>query len=314
MRAGRTPPFVRADKRAFSMQDWRLVGGRALQDEALIPEWDQSLTLVMTRILEVDMRFLAGSGTLMPGAQLALIPSWWSEGTGLRGRGESHVVTIGTHGSRLHRFELNLSIPGRELSGRLQMRSSLVLMEPTSEMMKSRIAPHRPGSILWDDSTTIILQGQAARFPISIVDFAGSALGPENACWCFDWSPADVMLPAMATMRLYLNSRHPFFHSAAVTQEPSPAQIAARSTLKYCVAEEMIRLALDHAEELEGCAEDFSPASSGRVLTDLLHRVFPGASPIACRERRTKEPGMFQADIQARMALFGSKILEGVEA
>lgn len=85
MRSGRTPPFARPDKRAFSMQDWRVVNGRSLQEGTLVPEWDQSLRLTLTRIIEVDIRMAADSGRLRSGAKLAMLSTWWSEGTGLRG-------------------------------------------------------------------------------------------------------------------------------------------------------------------------------------------------------------------------------------
>ena len=311
MRAGRTPPFVRPDKRAFAMQDWRVVNGRMLQEGTLVPEWDQSLYLQVTRVIEINMRMVADSGRLLPGAKIGLLPTWWSEGTGLRGAGELAPISIEGQDGRPQRFELFLSVPGHQLAGNIQLRTALVLIEPTKAMARDNLAPHRPGSVLWEDAITAVLEGQASRFPITVMDFVAADLGPENACWRFEWTPTDPALPAMATMRLYLNSRQPAFHTAAVSQDPSTDQTAMRSALKYGLAEEMIRLAIDRADELESGSGDFPTASGGRVLIDLLGRIFPGRSPVACREFRLQDPGRFQAEIQARTGLFGASPLKG---
>jgi len=311
MRSGKTPPFVRPDKRAFAMQDWRIVNGRSLQDGALIPEWDQSLNLTLTRVVEINLQMVVETGRLRPGTRLALLSTWWSEGTGLRGCGEQTSLTIASQSARPQRFELFLAAPGHVLAGNLQLRSALVLLEQTSDMVADVLAPHRPGSILWEDAITVVLEGQASRFPITVMDFVESDLGPENSCWHFDWSPAEPSLPAMATMRLYFNSRHPTFHAAMVSRDLSPSQSVMRSALKFGLGEELIRLALERADELEAGETEFAAGSSGRVLLELLERVFPGRGPIACREFRLQDPGRFVAEIQARTGLFVNSPSDG---
>lgn len=311
MRSGRTPPYIRPDQRAFSMSNWRIVSGRELQDGELVPEWDQSLCLTVARVIQVDVATMMMSGRLKAGTRLAVLPTWWSDGTGLRGSGEPIHFTVDAKVQQ-RKFDLALSIPGRHLAKHLQVRSALVLVEQALEMAGDPLAAHRPGSVLWEDAITVVLEGEASRFPITVVDFVESNLGPANACWRFEWTPMDPTLPAMATMRLYVNSKHPTFHAAATCRDVTQAQVAIRSSLKMGVGEEMLRIALDKAEELETGAQDFQLGSAGRVLIDLVERVFPGRGPIGCREDRNHDPGRFQAELQARLALFGESALEGV--
>ena len=303
MRSGRTPPFMRPDQRAFSMSNWRIVNGRELQDAELIHEWDQSLSLTLTRVVQVDVATAMLFGRLKHGAKLAMLPTWWSDGTGLRGSGEPITFTLDPRITQ-RRFDLALTIPGKHLARNLQIRSALVLVEQAEGMARDPLAAHRPGSVLWEDAISVILEGDASRFPITVADFVDSDLGPANACWRFEWSPADLSLPAMATMRLYINSRHHRFHAAATSRDPSPPQVTMRSALKFGVGNEMLLIALDKADELEECARDFQPGSGGRVLLDLLERLFPGRGPIGCREDRSQNPGRFHAEVQARLALF----------
>ncbi len=305
MRAGRTAPYIRPDQRAFFPTAWRMAGGREIQDGELIREWDQNLCLSVARVVEIDLGIVAGSGRLQPGAELAVVPTWWSEGTGMRGGGEPAVFEI--DGSRQRRtFELLMKINGHELAQSVQLRSALVLLKPTAGMSRDPLAPRRRGSTLWEDSAALVLEGSASRFPISTVDFVESGLGPANACWRLEWSPDDLSLPAMACMRLYLNEGHRTFHAAATSQDPDPAQHVMRSALKYGVGEEMVRLALDRVDDL--MVGDFSgqPSAVGKVFLDLLGRLFPGQSATEVNEMRRTDPGSFHTSLQARLALFSA--------
>lgn len=307
MRSGRTPPYIRPKSAAIQSSLWRHVGKGDLQDGQVIDGWDQNLTITATRMIEVEFpHFDADRYT--EGARMALIPTWWSDGTGLRGRGEAQEIVIEA-GVAKRKYDIALTIPGTSLARNVQLRAALVLVEPTKAMLGQALSPHRPGSVLWEDAISLRLDGDAPRFPISVVDFVDNQLGSANACWRFDWSPADPTLPAMATMRLLVNARQKAFHAAVTSREPTPAQVAIRSALKFALGEEMLRLALDHAQELEQSRRDFMPDSGGQVLIELVQRIYPGMGPVMCADRRRECPGEFAADVQARLALFGEKAL-----
>lgn len=312
MRTIRTPPFARPNPACFEPSQWRVLQGRALGDGDLIKEWDASLTLKCSREIEVDLGLLTRSGRLKPGAYVAFVPTWWSDGTGLRGCGDVAFIQLGASGGR-QLFTLELAIPGVEVAGNLQLKSSLVLSTATPVMAGDRLAPRREGSILWEDTISISLEGDAPRFPISVVDFVENALGPANACWRFDWSPAEPSLPAMATMRLLVNSRQAEFRQALVSLAPTEAQSAVRSALKHALAVELLNLAIAQASELE-VGMPYEVGSSGRVLVDLISRLLPGHTPLSCAELHRTDPGRFSAEVQSRIGLFSVSIFSGGEA
>jgi hypothetical protein len=312
MRICKTAPFNKPLEDAFASQNWHDGNGEPLEDGSLVRNWDQQTQLEVFRNVEVDLKVFTAIAPLYQDARLSFHSTWWSDGTGLRGRGETVEFKAEIHGRPKPSFRLSMTVPGSQLAGKLQLRSALVLVEASPGMKQSSIYAKRPGSILWEDHTTVTLEGGAPRFPITVVDFLESGLGPENACWSFEWRPADLALPAMATMRLFLNSRHHVFHEAAVSQVPDGVQKAIISSLKYGLAEEMITRALDVAGELVNTDDDFLNGSSGRVFLDLLERIFPGMDPMACREFREKDPVRFKAEIQARTALYAD-ISKGVQ-
>jgi hypothetical protein len=308
MRSGRTPPFIRPDPRSFALSSWRIINGRQFQDGDLLPEWDPSFTLTCVRVIEVELPLLVSSGRLRPGARVAFIPTWWSEGTSLRGRGVPEVVEVSNELAR-RKLDLALTVAGLEVSRMVQLKTSLVLESPCSDMIRDSLAPKRPGSILWEDTVTLVLEGNAPRFPISVVDFVDSGLGPASSCWRFEWSPQDISAPALSCMRLYINSRQKVFHDAIVSTNPTPSQKAIRSALKHAIGKELVALALEHSRDLEVLAHH-EVGSCGRVLCDLLNRVFPGRTPTDCVECMKVDPGVFSAQLQAAMGIFSETELQ----
>ena len=270
------------------------------------------MALSCAREVEVDLGILSRASGLKPGAFVAFVPTWWSDGTSLRGQGEPVFLQLGTEAGR-RRIELEFVVPGAEVAHHLQLKTSLVLGTATPAMAHDRLAPRRESSVLWEDSITVILESDAPRFPMSVVDFVENGIGPANACWRFEWSTAELALPAMATMRLLVNARHNEFRQALVTTAPTEAQLAIRSALKHALAIEMLHLGIPHAAELEA-GLPHEAGSAGRVLVDLMARVLPGHTPISCAELLRSDPARFGVEVQARLGLFSEAALRGGDA
>ncbi len=311
MRSARSFPYLRASADAIEAAEWKTSAGLVLLDRMLLNDWDVASATRASRSIQVKPEKIISSAQVAIGARLAVLATWWSAGTGLRGMGDINEFKIESSVSDFD-VELSLAVEGREVHSQLQLRTSLVLIEPVSQMTRNPLAVRRPGAILWEDSTTLIVEGEAPRFPVTAVDFVSSNIGPAGACWSFEWEPKDLTLPAMATMRLYVNSLHKPFYAAMIgNQDDSPTVTAIRSAAKYGVAKEMIGLAMEHAGELESSADDYLPGSGGRVLLDLIERLFPGRGPVRCREDLAQDPGLFDAIIQAKLGLFSEKLLQG---
>src|SRR6185436_2317603 len=112
-------------------------------------------------------------------------------------------------------------------------------------------------------------------------------------------------------IRVYVNSRHEVFHRAITRLDPDDASHAIRSALKFQVAEEMIRLALEEAEDLKLAASDLERGSAGRVLLDLLENIFPEKTLQQLIQWRASHPGEFSAQLQDRLQLFGTGGVKG---
>jgi hypothetical protein len=307
MRASRTPPYKRPAPDCIEVDDWRQQNGDQLSDGMLLKSWDQSTDIAVSRTISVDIAKFAASGLLPKGSKVKLFCTWWSSRTGLRGSGPARLIVVDPADRKKEEFVLPLKVPGSKLSGIVQIRTVATLDLLADQDSASALSPKRQGAILWEDSIEIVLEGSGSKFPISVVDFVETGIGPERSCWLFDWSPSDISLPAMATMRVYVNSRHAVFHAACTATEPIESQRLLRETMRYGLTCEMVRHAVDRAEDLEAAAQDLPSDSAGRVLWDLLERVFPGRSPLSCRELLLQEPGKFHAEVQAAVSLFSAK-------
>jgi hypothetical protein len=262
--------------------------------------WDVGTDLVAMRVVQADLGVLRETAKLPRGARIAAVPTWWSAGTGLRGKGPASEVVLKE--DVRHRFDLALKVPGTQLSQQVQFRTSVVLLDLPGRPSRSHLAAWRPGSILWEDRIHLILEGSAARFPVTAASFRGAV--PAAACWRLEWSPRDLSYPAMASLRLYLNRDHAEFYTAVTTRAPDATQQMMRSAFRHAVASELVGIALDNAEELAD--EEFEDGTVGKVLQDLISRIFPGSDLRAIAGERRKDPGRLSALVQVAMAVFTS--------
>ena len=105
------------------------------------------------------------------------------------------------------RAPVGIRVPGASAGGRLDLATQLVLRTPGTS--PSPIAPRRPGAILWTQTDRIMLEGGAARFPVSAVDFAAMPRLPDDAAWALEWNPEDLESPVTAALRLLVNAAGP---------------------------------------------------------------------------------------------------------
>ena len=300
MTVARTPPFVCPDPRAFEASAWSKDGTQQLEDGMLLPTWDPGAQLTVFRTIQSNVGLAMNTGKILPGTRLAFVPTWWSPGTGLRGKGAEAVFSAEAT-SQKH-FDISMVMPGDQLKGSVQLRTSLVLLERPSKASTDPLAASRPGSVLWHDELLLVLEGEAPRFPATAVEFSKNNLGGATACWRLEWSPRELEAPAMACLRLWINKENEVFYRAMVAAVPTPEEGAMRSALRFCVAEEMLQLALEYADDLEQGTFDYG--SSGRVFSDLVEQQFPGWGPRKTRQFRKKDPAAFSTRLQSGTHLF----------
>jgi hypothetical protein len=289
-------PFLRADPESVAAGPWSLAGGGELDDR--VDHWDPFLVLHIERQVTVEIdRLLTSTGGLEPGALVAAA-LWRSSRTRLKGPGMS--VPLGEDRGE-STITLAMDVPGIEAGGNLELQTLLMLAGETPR--RSPIGAHRAGSVLWSDRFVLSLEGDAARFPMTVDDFAALHGIAADAPWSLEWYPHDLDQPVLGAMRLLVNSRNSIVVEA-VGDALAPESAAVASAIRFDVARALVHGALRNEEFVKGPRE-FEPETIGRMLSDLLDRYWPGVEPAALAARLAEAPHRLESELQAASGLMG---------
>jgi len=290
-----SPPYLRPRSERITAGGWVvLAGSDTLEDPNRAEHWDFFTPITATRHLELDMKGILADCGLDQTARMGAVLRWNSSSTGLRG--SSAVREI-----RGPEVAVSVMLAGEDLGGTLRLDCQVILIgSPTSMVARS---PQRPGSIIWSDGTTIVLEGESARFPIQVIDFdrAGIA-GGSAAAWFLQWSPTDLEAPTLGTLRLMLNRGHAMVSRLVAEGAAAPELAAVQSALRHDVSRQLIEGALENPEfDREA---DYGPGMLGTALQGLLDSTF-GTEPLDVIRglRRTSRPD-FEVRLQAASRLF----------
>ncbi len=296
MRTPVAPTYLLPDDDVVDASVWTDSGGVEIGES--IDHWDPLTELSLNQTLTVDLDAVRAQCRLGSDSTFAVTASWRSPNrTRLGGTGER--VELGSLGG-LVRIPVVLVVPGSESGGRLEVTTRLVLRALGSN--PSPISPRRLGAVLWTDTRRIALEGSAARFPMTAVDFKTLSRVPDRAAWYVDWDPHDLDAPVLGGLRLLLNSTHPRIITAVRTGSDDPAAAIMRSVIECDVARHLIRAALDNERFVEA-PDVFPDHSVGRMLSDLITMVWPGIPVGTLRTRTLQEPARVDSDIQAALEL-----------
>lgn len=274
---------------------WTDAEGRELPDR--LEHWDPFTNTQLFRAVDVDLDAVRNGCRLNVDAAFALNTAWYSNRTRLSGAGKP--VELGLL-QGLVRAPLSLDIPGAAAGGRLDLRTTLVLRDPGSG--PTPISPRREGAILWFHSTSIALEGGAARFPITPLNFETSGL-PEGASWKLEWNPEGLDAPVLADLRLLVNSADEALVSALRSGAADSRSAVVRSFLTFDVARALVDGALRNDRFVED-PESFDEGSIGRMLFELLSMCWPGVPVKTLWSRSHEDPTRLQAELQAALRLF----------
>jgi hypothetical protein len=294
-------PYLTIPQEKVEVHAWEFPDGKSLGP--WVEEWDPGRDLQISTIITLDpleARSFCGMGK---DAKLDLVATWRASGTTLRGRGGLIHIPATKKGQQ--EFRVTLEVPGHEISGRLELRTSIVLVDP-GKGGKELSATH-PGSILWIHQVMTDLEGGRPMFPICAVSFATVNGWSPDALWVLEWGPSSVDLFSQfsAEVRLYLNSDHPAFPAFSRTdRRGDQSDEGIRSALLHDLAADLINVAMDRAEEIDG--DEFPSGTIGKVLSSLIDHTFDGMNATQVVERRKVHPGWFSTRLQASTNLFGS--------
>jgi hypothetical protein len=147
----------------------------------------------------------------------------------------------------------------------------------------------------------VVLEGEAARFPVTVVDFGKLTGIATEAPWCLEWYPHDLDQPVLGAMRLFVNERNEAAVDAVVDAvEPGSAAVA--SAMRFDVARALVDGALRN-EDFVQSPREFEPDTVGRMLCELLERFWPGVDPATLAGRLAATPHRLESELQAAVGL-----------
>ena len=286
-------PYRRPADDVVRATPWTLAGELTeLADD--LPDWDYDTVLPLRRTLVVDGARARKEAGLEDDADLAVSVRWTASGSLLRGRAWQEQVPP-TDGVEL---AVEFDLPGRDLGGTLTLDFVLVLTDPGSTT--SRIAPRRPGSVLWADRRDVRLRGDATQFPIVVTDFAEVGY-PSDAPWMLDVN-GGLEDAALGSLLLLVNEKRKSVVDVVTGRAAGdPARSAAVLSM---LRSETLRGLVERAvvDEAFDVSADYPTGSTGAVLQAVLRQHFDDDLE-SLRREHTQEPAYFAARIQAAAGL-----------
>jgi hypothetical protein len=289
-------PYLRPAADVVEAGPWKLLlGGEEMDLPCSIDDWDYNLDLNLSRQVIVDVAAIREQARLPSHARLAVCAVWQSSGSGLFGSGRR----VDLSGHDIRSVSLDLGVRGSDAGGALTLDTQVVLADPIAA---HDFAPHRAGSILWNDRVSVRLQGDGSQFPIAIVDFGGGTL-PEDAAWHLQVDgPLDAA--AMGSMLLLINSRNKTVADAfAYAGKPRATDKLVLSAVYADVARTLVEHALAREDFVDEV--DFDDDTLGAMLLDVFTQVFGQESIKDVRLRFQRDPSVVSTRVQSAVRIFG---------
>lgn len=285
-----TPPYLLPAMDAVTAAPWLLADGEPLPER--LANWDPATDLEVVREVTLNRDRLIAAG-LGEDTRVRLVATARSDLTRLRIVGAFTDVDLAAfeEGPR----SVSLRAKGETLGGTVTLSTRLVWM---SGFNPTPLGPVRPGSELWGDEMRSILEGQAARFPVSAVSFSSLTSLDPAASWTLDWEPSRFEEPVMGAVRLLVNTDQPRVRASIVSEADIAGADAVRAFVHFDVARTLITTALASEEFVER-AESYPEGTVGRTIADLLDRHWE-ESPTALAARARDFPRQFEMELQAR--------------
>lgn len=294
----RTPaalPYLLPPDDAVTAEPWRTIDGMEIGER--LEHWDAFTDVELLQVLTVDVDAIREACGLGADSALALSAQWRSDRTRLAAEGEP--VELGTLGGCL-RAPVGLTVPGASAGGRLELQARLLLRSPGRA--PSAISPRRPGALLWTDRQQLMLEGGAARFPISAADFASMPRFPASGSWALEWSNEELEAPVLGSLRLLVNSGDASLLEALRSGSGDVRAGMVRTFVTFDVARSLVHGALGNERFVEAPGA-YDEGTVGRMLSELLGACWPGIPMSALQARFVEDPSRLDVELQAHLGL-----------
>lgn len=289
------PPFLTPSDSSISHRGWQME--RDGDHVPLPPEmshWDYQTKLQIVGTVTLNWESVLEQCALAPDSRLELLISAHSDHT----RTERPVALIPINSDEQADIEVDFSLDGTELGGRLTLTTILASSDPKP---LSPLSPQDPGSILWSTMHRTVLQNEGAQFPTDAVAFSIVEPEHERAAWRLNIDTSDPDARFLSSVRLTLNTDLESVMSLLAGIDDKPTT-QLEQTLRWDVTRQLVLagLALPEARALE---LDIEATSVAGVLRNIIASVWPTMSAEAVHQRLKKEPGRIEMDLQDHCGL-----------
>ncbi|MCO1655305.1 hypothetical protein [Pseudonocardia humida] len=288
----RAYPFRRPPDDVVTAGPWlRVDAGDTGELPSDLPDWDYETVLPLRRPISIDGLRARRECGLRDDAQLVLSVIWASSSSSLRGRAWQFPVPPADAAE----YRIAFDLPGGELGGRLDLETVLTLRSPGTAS-GSAAAPSRPGSVLWRDTRSVMLQVDAVLFPLAVVDFEHLPY-PTGAAWHLELGH-DLEAQALGSVLLLVNQRREIVTDAlAAAADPADADRRVLSAVRTDVIRSLIERAVvddEFDDEFE-----YPTGSVGALFASVLKTTFPDRPLEAVRRERDHDPALLSTRVQS---------------
>lgn len=193
---------------------------------------------------------------------------------------------------------LDILVPRGLASQQINVTTKLLLDKPSPRPEK--LAARLPGSVLWEDSIRLQLEGTGSTFPTQEHEFRTEE-GGELAAWRFDFSGANLRGRA-SRLRLLINQRNKSGLKQVIDNSGKAGTAEAQRLFKYAVACSLLDFCASRHEEFESANYTFTDKGSlgHHLVTFLSTHIRNGnvALPIQGYLRKYRDDADFREKIR----------------
>lgn len=293
MRTPAAAPYLQPPEDCVDAGPW--TGGLGAPLQAVLEHWDPFTVTDLSRVVTVDTDAVRDACRLGPDATLAVSVSWWSSTTRLSGG--PPPTELGDLAGLL-RVDLSQSLPGHRIGGRVDLRTRLVLRHPGRR--PSPISPTAAGTVLWRDQDSVVVEGSAARFPVTALDFTQTVFS-DGAAWALEWDADNLARPLLGGLRLLLNTAHPQL-TEALGSPGEPRTTALQSFITFDIARTLVHGALSN-DDFTAAPHSYDEGTVGRAAADLIGSCWHHIPVSSLAQRLRDNPARIDTDLQAHLGL-----------
>lgn len=195
----------------------------------------------------------------------------------------------------------DIIIPGKQIAGSTEIIFYAVLDNENLDSSFSIFAKEK-GSILFEQSIILHLEGNQALFPVKAIDFSqNNDIPGKNALYFLKKKFMQLDSNFNSAYRLYFNTKHPLFNKINSDNENDLSSAYLIKMIMYDVYRTIVEDALDEQNGLQEISESTEDAYSlravySRIIIDLMN-YFPNKDLDGMKQ-------LLNSDEQSRNALY----------